>query len=74
MNPARPMMADSDPGFIRKLGGERRPFVSRAPCPALIMRCAVALALHPDKTEIAPRGAERGIALIEQRGCQSRAG
>src|SRR5205807_4702876 len=54
--------------------GERRPFIGRLPGPALVMRRAVAFALHPDEAEIAARGAERDIAFVEQRRLQPGAG
>jgi len=50
---ARPLVPDRDPRARRQLGGERRPLIGRAPGPALVMRCAVALALYPDQPEIA---------------------
>src|SRR5205823_3740185 len=55
MDAARPLVPDRDPGARRQLGSERRPFIRRAPGPALVMRCAVALALYPDQPEIAAR-------------------
>ena len=57
MHAARPLVPDRDSGLSLELGGERGPFIRRAPRPALVMRRAVALALHPDEPEIAARGA-----------------
>jgi hypothetical protein len=43
-----------------------RPLVRRAPRPALVVRRPVALALHPNKPEIAPPNAVRGIPSVEE--------
>src|SRR3984893_15777741 len=74
MQPTRPMMPDGNPGLARQLLGESRPFIRRLPRPALVMWRSVPLALHPDEPEIAARGAERDIALIQQCRLQPSAG
>ena len=71
MHPARPLVADGDAGAVEQLGGERRPFVGGKPGPALVMRRAEALRLHPDQPEIAARGAEGDITLVDQRGVEA---
>jgi len=73
MQTARSLVADRDPGLGLELGGERKPFVRRVPCPALIMGRAVTLAPHPNEPEIAARGAEGYVTLVEERHPQARA-
>src|SRR5205823_1587464 len=46
-------VADIDAGALAELAGKARPFLRGQPTPALVMRRAQALALHPDKPEIA---------------------
>src|SRR5438874_1694179 len=48
---------DIDPGALAELRGKAWPLLGREPAPALIVRRAQAFALHPDKAEIAARGA-----------------
>src|SRR5260370_20698107 len=59
-------MADMYAGVLAELGGKTRPFLGGQPRPALVMRRAEALALHPDEAEIAARGAVGDIALVDQ--------
>src|SRR5436305_12384852 len=66
MDAARPLVPDRDPRSRRQLSSERRPYIRRAPGPALVMRCAVALALYPHQPEIAARGAVRDIAFVDK--------
>ena len=73
MHAARPFVVDGDPGLGLELCRERGPFLCGQPCPALIMRRAVALALHPNEPDIATRGAERHVALVEECHPQTRA-
>ena len=73
MHAARPLMADIDPGALAELGGERGPFLGREPGPALIVRRAETFRLHPNEAEIAARGAESDVTLVDQRRFQPRA-
>src|SRR5690349_11678677 len=70
MDAARPLVADRNPGALPELGGEARPFIRRAPGPALVMGRAVAFALDPDQPEIAARGAVGDIPLVEEGGAK----
>jgi len=74
MHATRPLMADRDPSLGLELSGERWPFVRRTPRPALVIRRPITLALHPNEPKIAARGAERHVALVEERYPQARAG
>ena len=67
---ARPLVPDRDPGARVQLARQTRPVLGREPRPALVVRRAQTLALHPDQPEIAARGAIGDIALIEERHLQ----
>src|SRR5690606_38545118 len=62
---ARTPMTDADPGLRMQLPGEFRPELGGTACPALVGGMPQTLALHPDQTEIAARGAQRDIPLVQ---------
>src|SRR5713226_10366485 len=59
------LQPDVDPGALAEPGGKQRPRRRRRSRPALIMRRADPLGLHPDEAEIAARGPIGNIALVE---------
>src|SRR4051794_2462590 len=70
LNAAVAFVADIDPGALAEFGGEARPLLGGQAAPALVMRRAQALALHPNEPEIAARGTEGDVALIDDRAIQ----
>src|SRR5439155_3881352 len=66
LQPAVALMPDGDASLLAEFGGESGPLLGREAGPALVMRRAEALGLHPDPAEIAARGAVGHIALIHQ--------
>ncbi len=64
-------MPDGDAGLLAELGGKAGPLVGREAGPALVMRRAETLGLHPDQAEIAARGAIGDVAFVHQREAES---
>ena len=70
MQPARLLQRGIESGSRRQRSGERRPLSRRSTRPPLIMRRAEPLGLYPDQAEIAPAGAVRDVALVQQQRIQ----
>ena len=59
------LQRDIDARFLQQLRGQARPEAGRAQRPAAVGPHAMALALQPDQAEVAARGAQGDIALVE---------
>src|SRR6202521_6102904 len=74
LDPTLLLEPDIEPGALAEFGSKERPFLGRTPRPALIMRRAKTLCLHPDEPEIAARGAIGNIAFVDEDHPESGAG
>jgi hypothetical protein len=64
---AGPPVSDIDARLVPESGGKLRPPFSGRPDPSDVFGHAEALGLDPDQGEVASRGPEGGVALVEHR-------